>query len=565
MKQRIKQILEKYWFIIAIILLAIIKQLLVANIPITPYPNQLSDDDMMVEMAKSIRAGNWLGEYSSNTLVKGPVFPIILAIINYFGFSYIGAMNFIYTISCIYFIYTIKDIFRTKKSLFVIYTVLLFNPVSYAWWTLQRVYRNGITLAQVLVIISSLFAVYRRRDESIKKMLPFSIIGGIALASLWLTREDGIWILPFTIVVILLTLILIVIKSKKQQMNWKELGSRVVVTILPIIILFCSLHAVRFVNYMNYGVYVYNEINDGYFGKVIKTIYSVKTDENIEYVTATRQKINLLYENSETLNSIKAELEESLDSWDLCDRNPEDTQVEDGWFWWALKGAAENAGMYENAEKSNEFYKKVYEEINLAIKDGKIDTQSTMPSNLMSPWKNEYFVSLPKTMLKTACYIVNFEGVETVNTAGDIPIDFVGTRKFEAITNNLAASNVNETSNEIDNTSKYTEKYVDRVNAIGRIYKGAGLILAVIAIICYIIVTIRLIKTKERSKIIDNWLLFSGVACSLIVLIGGVSYNHITSCYSIYYMYLSGAYPLVTIFSACNICYLAENKKEREK
>ena len=56
--------------------------------------------------------------------------------------------------------------------------------------------------------------------------------------------------------------------------------------------------------------YLYNEINDGYFGKVIKTIYSVKTDEDIKYVTATRKKkMNLLYENSETLNSIKDEME----------------------------------------------------------------------------------------------------------------------------------------------------------------------------------------------------------------------------------------------------------------
>ena len=166
-----KQILKKYWFIIAIILLAIIKQLLISNIPITPYPNQLCDDDMMVEMAKSIRAGKWLGNYTSNTLVKGPVFPIILAIINYFGFSYIGTMNLIYTIACIYFIYTIKDVLKSKKALIFLYLILLFNPVSYAWWTLQRVYRNGITLAQVLIIIGSLFAMYRRRDEKAKKML----------------------------------------------------------------------------------------------------------------------------------------------------------------------------------------------------------------------------------------------------------------------------------------------------------------------------------------------------------------------------------------------------------
>lgn len=558
-----KQILKKYWFIIAIILLAIIKQLLISNIPITPYPNQLCDDDMMVEMAKSIRAGKWLGNYTSNTLVKGPVFPIILAIINYFGFSYIGTMNLIYTIACIYFIYTIKDVLKSKKALIFLYLILLFNPVSYAWWTLQRVYRNGITLAQVLIIIGSLFAMYRRRDEKAKKMLPFSIIGGITLATLWLTREDGIWILPFTMAVIVLTIVLIIIKAKKEKINIKEIGAKVFIAILPLIILVVSLNTIRFINQKNYGVFVYNEINDGYFGKVIKTIYSVKTDEDIKYVTATRKKMNLLYENSKTLNSIKDEMEKALNLWDLSDRNPKDTQVEDGWFWWALKDAAENAGMYENAEKANEFYKKVYEEINQAIKEGKLEKQSTMPSNLMSPWKAEYFKELPEAMSEITKYVINYNDVQTVNYAVDIPDDQKGSTKFEAITNNLAVTK--SKNNEIDNVSKYTEKYVKRVNTIGNIYKATGSIFAIFGIICYIVITIRMLKSKQKNGIIDMWLLLTGVACSLIVLIGGVSYNHITSCFSMYYMYLSGAYPLINIFFIGSISYAFQKNKEEAK
>ena len=67
------QLLKKHRFVVAIIIFAIIKQLLVISIPITPYPNQAYDDNMMVDMAISIRANNWLGDYTSNTLVKGPV------------------------------------------------------------------------------------------------------------------------------------------------------------------------------------------------------------------------------------------------------------------------------------------------------------------------------------------------------------------------------------------------------------------------------------------------------------------------------------------------------------
>ena len=566
-------ILKKYRFIICIIVFAIIKQILVANIPITPYPNQGYDDNMMVDMAVQIRAGDWLGEYTSNTLVKGPFFPFLLAVINYLGFSYIGVMNLIYTIACIYFIYTIKDIFKTKKSLFAIYLVLLFNPVSYAFWTLQRVYRNGITLAQAIVVIGSLFAMYQRRNKKVRDMLHFAIIGGLTLASLWLTREDGIWILPFVLVVTLIVLISILymnIKEKKKFKITKTLVGKVIVSILPLIILFGSINVIRTINYAKYGVYVYNEINDGYFGKVIKAMYSVKTDEDIQYVTVTRNKLNKIYEYSETLSSIRPQMEASMDAWDYNDRHPGDTQVEDGWFWWALKEAGENAGIYENAQTANEFYKKVYEEIEQAKKDGNLEKQMSMPSNLMSPWKASYWVELPKTMIEITWYIINFEDVETVNYAVDIPDDADGIRRFEAFTNNLAVGNTEDTN--ADYITKYTEKYVERLNFIGNIYQISGTVIAIIAFICYIIMTMKLIKSKDKSDTLDAWLLITGVGLSLVVLILGVSYNHITSCYSKYYMYLSGAYPLVTIVCIASICYILERinwkkiwKKEKNK
>lgn len=380
-------------------------------------------------------------------------------------------------------------------------------------------------------------------------MLPFSIIGGLALASLWLTREDGIWILPFVITVIGITFVLIILKNRKRLKEWKRWLPKILVTILPVVLLTASLDAVRLMNYEVYGVGIYNETDDGYFGKVLKTMYSVKTDEDIQYVTVTRQKLDLLCEHSETLNSIKPYLDASLDGWDYCDRTPGDTQVEDGWFWWALKGAVEDAGYYKDATTANEFYKKVYEELNAEIDAGKLETQLTLPSNLMSPWKSEYFIELPKTMASMAWFVTNFDTVKTVNPVYNVANPgFVATREFEEMTNDLSGT-------------PYTQKYVDRVNAITKIYKATGLILILLAILSYLLITKNLIKTNNKNKYIDSWLLFTGVLCSLIVLIGGVSYNHITACNSQYYMYLSGAYPLLITFSMGCICYFTENRK----
>ena len=459
--------------------------------------------------------------------------------------------------ACAYFIYTIKNLFKSKISLLIIYILLIFNPVSYASWTLQRVYRNGITLAQVLFIIGSMYTLYERRNQkSIKGLIVFPIIAGLALSSLWLTREDGIWILPFVLMVIIITIVSLIVKNridniKKIRIN-KNLVLKLITAVLPMILLIVSLNIVRLVNKNYYGVSVYNEISDGYFGKVIKIMYSVKTDENIEYVTVTRKKLNMLYEQSETLNSIKNELEKSMNAWDGADRKPGDGQVEDGWFWWALKSAVEEKGMYENAEMANEFYKKIYEEIDTAIKEGNLETQISMPSNLMSPWKSEYFIKLPVEMAKTSWYIANFNEVETVNRISED-----NSRLYEALTNDNAIYSADVNQNP-DVMPKYTQKYVDRLNNIGKIYKMCGVIFTVISLIIYIVFTVNVIRKKYRKELINMWLLLTGIGCSLLVLIAGVSYNQITACFSRYYMYLSGAYPLLIAFWGIAVCGIIE-------
>lgn len=549
-----KKYIKEHRIIIFIIVITIIRLVLTANIPIMAWVKQKADDGLMVDLAESIRKAEWLGEYNSDTLVKGPFFPFLLALINYLGLSYLNTVNMIYILACAFFIYTIKDIIKNKKILAFIYVLLIFNPVSFASWTMQRVYRNGITLSQVLIIIGCMFALYQRRKLQPCKMLPFAIFGGLTIASLWLTREDGIWILPFVLAVTVIVIVSVLVKDKKFNLN-KNSIKKVLITVLPMIILFVSLHGVRAINYHYYGVYTYNEINDGYFGKVIKTMYSIKTDEDIRYVTVSRKKVKLMAENSITLKKIEDTLYRSMDEWGYYGRVPDDGEVEDGWFWWALKKAVENSGYYSDAKTSNEFYKNVYEELQTAIREGKLQTGVSMPATLMSPWKARYFGELPLSMCRMAWYIANFEEVETVN-----PLSDDNSTMFTVMTNNSIVPK------EEGDYLRYTQKYVKRLNRISWIYQKTGFMLTIVSFLCYVVITIVLIKNRKNQILVDTWLLLTGIGCSLVVLVAGVSYNHITSCFSRYYMYLSGSYPLLIAFWGISIgkliqLYRPKNRK----
>jgi hypothetical protein len=365
---------------------------------------------------------------------------------------------------------------------------------------------------------------------------------------------------------------------------------------------------------------------------------------------------------SPSLNSIKDKLESSLDNFSSMDRNPDDSEVEDGWFFWALRSAVDAAGYYTDAKTANQFYKKVSDEINDYVKKNNIETVTTMPSALMSPWRKGYTIKLVNTSIKILKYIISFQDVETTNSVSTSD-NANGINKFEAISNNFAYTensyyslrgwifakdntelelevrdynnnlidkisfidsldvyeayneeyksakkcrfevknyigNVNlklviinkktkeETVIDLDQpnyeigndnyeynidsytknmydsiTQKSTQKYVDRLNGITKVYQKLNPIVFVVSIICYIIITIKMILNiiNKKYQYVPVWLIVTSIILSMLVLIIGVAYNEISSCASINYMYLSGSYPLMLTFEIITIIYTISN------
>ena len=73
-----------------VILMGIVKQVLVYDLPIYGLSNALPDDELMVYLAENLRIGQWLGNYQKMTLVKGIGYPAFLAISNILPFSYLS-------------------------------------------------------------------------------------------------------------------------------------------------------------------------------------------------------------------------------------------------------------------------------------------------------------------------------------------------------------------------------------------------------------------------------------------------------------------------------------------
>ncbi len=534
------------------VIVSIIKILLVCNLPVRAAPNSVHDSWLMVKTAKSLMEGQWLGNYTDKTLIKGPFFPLFLAFSKTSTLSYLFCASFFYLVGCWVFTFAVRGIFDKNIYLAILFIVLAFNPISFDSIAFQRIYRGSMSPTQVLLICGCLFAVFLRRENSLKKLLPWLITAGFALASMWLTREDSIWILPFVLLMLALTAFMLIYHY--YQTRKKTYLINAASCLLPIIILQCCLAVVSAINYAHYGIFTTNEINNSNFTKAMRSIYSVKPSEVIDYVSVPRSTVKTLYKLSPSLSSIRKTWEPRLDGWEQFGKVPGDNEVEDGWFFWSLRHAVAAAGMYRKAQIADNFYLKVHIEIDQALKEKKAESRATMPSALMSPWRSEYGKKLPAAITKAFKFVATFDMIGSDVVYSEIPqADIVSRNKvFEYISGNTVLYKDSDSNKDI---LPAMSRIVKRCRIISDLYKATGFPSMIMASIAYLLLTISMVISfwKKDFSPFASWLIPTGIALCPIALFMGVAYTAISAFSAINSQYLSGAYPLLSAFTCISL------------
>lgn len=94
----------------------------------------------------------------------------------------------------------IRPVICFQWTSYPFYLLMLFNPIMASSEVIQRVYRNSITPAQVLLVFGGQFGFYLRYQYGKKFSMKWAIVTTCGFISLWFSREDTIWVVPFLIV-----------------------------------------------------------------------------------------------------------------------------------------------------------------------------------------------------------------------------------------------------------------------------------------------------------------------------------------------------------------------------
>lgn len=427
MKDKIRNLTKKNAFIIALILAAVVKQLLVVGLPIYAIPAAACDDQLMKNWAYSMAVGDWTGTFNAYTFMKEPGFSLFLAICYRLHLPFIFTITLGYSVACGIFSTALNKIFSSKIFVYIVYIVLLFNPLSYSLYTLQRVYRNGLGMILTLLIFGGIVHMYFSvLEEKQWKLAVWSCITGLSLGYLWITKSDTIWVMPFVVVVTIVMLGILI----KNRRNVKSIP-RYLFLCIPFLGIFLFTHFVEFCNVQRYG---YASVE--YYGPALYDMTHVKTENPIDKVGLSRETLKKLYKVSPTLASVEDELEKAMDKNTRYDTHPEDEEVEDGWIGWTLLEAFNKADVYESCETANKFYKNIYDELETAFSDGTLEKIETSTVQNYYLDTQEHRSQLMHRIADTIWYMATF-----TETKAEVKADSdggVGARDFEQLTREKA-------------------------------------------------------------------------------------------------------------------------------
>lgn len=502
--------IKKHKILFSILFIVTLFRIILASkLPMQLQADELYDDFLFIKYARSLLSLNWLGDFNYVTLVKGASFSFFIAFNYILGIPYNIGLILLYIISILIFIKAIRALINNKYFLIALYIFLLFSPMMLHYENVGKVYRGGVILSFALIIISSIIALYTRYNKDIKILKKWSILGSLSLSYFWFLKEDSVWMLPFVLVGIIVS----IFKLIKEKYKRNELIKRSILIIMPLIILVISNITYKSINYFKYGEFTITDRNGTYYKEVLSDLVHIDDGTSDKKYWVTKSMMEKAYDASESLSVIKDIMDKKYkSSW-----VDETGEINGDIIYWVIREAFNEYGLYEKGGKEvNNYYKKIHNELTDAFNKGKLKKNKDLYISSISKGINkeelpEFLKLLKDGKESLITYKDNDLGLYP-STGGDTNLAF-----FSEMTNMTYIHD--KVDNRIYNPSELALKIS---NKIVDIYKKTGKLLYYILVLELIVLSIKLLFKKLKEK--EVFLIMVGIFLTALVLFVGTTF-----------------------------------------
>ena len=514
--------IKKYWYILLIIIICIIRFLFSYKLPSFYLENLLYDDKLMVSYLSSLLNHNYLGNYSEYTLIKGIIFPLVMFYAKKLKISFSIFFTILFISSSLFFINSLKKIIKNKLFLLIIFIFIVWNPITYSSELFQRLYTNSIIITELLIFLGLLINILTNKNNNIFINILFGFISAIML----LTRNDNIWIF-----VILGILFFIKIHKKVNIKN-------IIYNLVPIFIVILIFNIFSYINYNAYGIYSYNELEFSNFKKVYNKVLQIKNKDKKDKVSIPRSTLYKLGKYTKSFDFTEVEIDRYYFS--------NDKEFDNGNSLWVFRRMIYKKMDFKNAKEANDYFYNLNKELDKAFKNGKLKRGVSFFSVFINPPTNNEIKQIPKDTIKAILYTSFYDNVKTASVK-DLRSQQMPLYDFNINSYAITYRDYRHAEELVkDNQMVY--------EIIRLIYKYLTIVLSIPMLFVYL----KNIKKKDSLNILIHL-----IVLIYIMVIMGVVYTHVTAFHAIRYRYLAIIYIVQSLFILLNIYRIYLNKKEK--
>jgi hypothetical protein len=357
------------------------------------------DDMLFIKLGGYLSEGKWLGPYDQFTLMKGPGYPAFLAVASWLGISVAMAHALFHCAATVFFVAVCQRFIKSHLLSALHFALLLWSPILLTV-ILLRVFRDAIYPDEVLVFLALLILMLFCAPDA-RRRIAFGVLSGLALGWVWLTREEGVWLLPG-----------IAVLSAGALLRDIRVGRlRAFTAGLAILAVTYGATQLAFsvANRIAYGKFIGVDFKEGNYQRALKAIHSVLSGGTRQFVSVTADARQEIYRVSPAFANLSPYLEGPAGrAWGStsCSVAPSTCgEIGSAWFVWALRDAAQSAGQYTSPGRASAFYRQVADEIAAACARAQLQCEPQLVAEMPHvTWSS--FASLPEFYLESLNFLL---------------------------------------------------------------------------------------------------------------------------------------------------------------
>lgn len=516
-----------------------------------------ADDALFVRMAAQVAAGNWLGPYDFLILAKGVLFPVFAAANKATGLPLKISEHILYLAAALLASTTVSHLTRQSWLLPATFLVLALSPVPWMLEGGSRVTREP--LYQSLTV--ALLFIWARHFLSAGQRPGSGILLGLVGGGYWLTREEGVWILPTLIVIALPWL-----RSSLQALRCRgtpALGSALPRLGVPVLVFLSVIALVNTINFAVYGVFRNNDFRSGPFAEAYGALARIKHGEWRRYVVFPTESRQWAYSASAAARELKPYLDGEMGKrwiatsrgypkpWG-CAEEPQtcNDEILSGWFVWALRDAVAAAGHHGSAREADAYYARLANEINTACARGAIPCRE--PRATLAPvWRGHYPRDAVKASGNILLTLLYLNGGEVGVLPGSLSAEQA--RIFESVINSPVGGAAPDAMIARAQADPLDDARLALTRSIGLLYGKASTTLAIPALASYFFLLLAWAGVKSASVSGNTLLMLTALLVAVFSRVGLLGFLEATSIPCNNMLYLLPVVPIYFLFVAISI------------